>query len=82
MTPKIYLDIDGVLLAQRHKKAADGSVELIDFIVNKFDCYWLTTHCRDGHTDGLIKMLSEYYSDDVIKKISMIKPTDWDALKT
>ena len=79
---KLYLDIDGVLLTKHNTQAADGAVELIDFILDNFDCYWLTTHCRDGHADELMKMLSEYFSDVIIQKIAIIKPTIWNTLKT
>lgn len=79
---KLYLDIDGVLLTTKNIKAVDHAEIFIDFILENFDCYWLTTHCRGGNNDNLLKMLSEYFPNNIIKKISKIKPTLWDTLKT
>ena len=41
---KLYVDIDGVLLNYENDGQADHSIELIDYITEEFDCYWLTTH--------------------------------------
>lgn len=79
---RIYLDIDGVLLTAKHKTKAPGSIAFLNFILSKFDCYWLTTHCRDGNAEGLLRMLSQYYPLDSIEKMHKIKPTKWDTLKT
>lgn len=38
---KLYLDIDGILLTKRNPRAADGAIELIDYVLSNFDCYWL-----------------------------------------
>ena len=50
----LYLDIDGVLLNNDPDTRADYSIELIDYITNEFDCYWLTTHYK-GDTTQTIK---------------------------
>ena len=50
--------------------------------MDNFDCYWLITHCRDGHADELLKMLPKYFSDVDIQYMAIIKPTMWNTLKT
>ena len=79
---KLYLDVDGVILTKRHIRPVDNISKLLDYVLSAFDCYWLTTHCRDGNAEGLIKMLSSYYHSAMIAKFRRIKPTTWDALKT
>ena len=79
---KLYLDIDGVLLTNRNLRAADGAIELIDFILSRFDCYWLTTHCREKSSTNALRMLALYFPESVIEKLKQIKPTQWNTLKT
>ena len=79
---KLYLDIDGVLLTTKNTKAADGAIELVDFALSNFECYWLTTHCKDGNSSQVLKLLAQYFSDDVVEKLKKVKPTKWDTLKT
>lgn len=77
----LYIDIDGVLLNYDSDTRADYSIELIDYITNEFDCYWLTTHCK-GETSQTIKYLSDYFPSETIEKLKTIKPTYWENLKT
>lgn len=79
---KIYLDVDGVLLTNKHTQAASYGNEFIDAIVSKYDCFWLTTHCKDGDTSIVLDRLSKYYSADIMKKLQKVKPTIWNTLKT
>lgn len=79
---KLYLNIDGVLLTNRNPRAADGAIELINFILPKFDCYWLTTHCRENSSANTLRMLASYFPESVIEKLKQIKPTQWNTLKT
>ena len=52
----VYLDIDGVLLANEENLAI-GATEFIKYAVEHFDVYWLTTHCMDGTTEHAIEYL-------------------------
>lgn len=79
---KLYLDIDGVILTHKNVKAADGAIELIDYIHSNYDCYWLTTHCHNGNADGALKMLSYFFPAKTIEKLKNIKPVRWNTLKT
>ena len=78
---KLYLDIDGVLLHPKEDKAAEHAAELIEYITSEFDCYWLTTHCK-GDAGPAVQYLSEYFPDRIIEKLTNIKPTYWETLKT
>ena len=81
MKTALYLDIDGVLLNYDSNTRADCSIELIDYITNEFDCYWLTTHCK-GDATPAIEYLSNYFPAETIEKLKTIKPTYWEDLKT
>lgn len=78
---KLYLDIDGVLITSKNQSVPDGIEEFVRFITSNFDCYWLTTHCK-GNTDNCIRYLKPYFSGNVLELLAMIKPTDWNTLKT
>lgn len=60
----------------------EGAIELINYILQSFDCYWLTTHCRDLDTISVIGYLSKFFPHDVVEDLKSIKPVVWDALKT
>lgn len=79
---KLYLDIDGVLLTNKNTRAAAGAIEFVDFALYSFECYWLTTHCKEGNSNKVLSYLSQYYPNDVMDKLKSVKPTNWDTLKT
>lgn len=82
MKKKIYIDIDGVLLDYKTGQPAKHVEELIMFLTSgRYDCYWLTTHCK-GDTAPTLQYLSGHFSDKVMKRLSSIKATDWDTFKT
>lgn len=78
----IYLDIDGVLLANDQNPAKHAS-EFIRYVVKKFpnSTYWLTTHCRQKE-NYTVQLLSRFFPEEIMKYIRQIKPTEWDILKT
>ncbi|MDO1451962.1 hypothetical protein Q0590_37180 [Rhodocytophaga aerolata] len=78
---KLYLDIDGVLLTKRNTKSADSGAEFVEFVTRHFDCYWLTTHCK-GDAQTAVRYLSRYYDRDSLDKLTKVKATDWQTLKT
>ncbi len=78
---KLYIDIDGVLLTAKNTKPADHAVDFIDFITENYYCYWLTTHCK-GDASHAIGYLQPYFGKNTIDKLSAIKSTNWDTLKT
>ncbi len=77
----VYLDIDGVLLANEENLAI-GAVEFIIYAVEHFDVYWLTTHCMDGTTDHAIEYLDRAANEDLRPWLEKLKPVTWSIKKT
>lgn len=78
---KIYLDIDGVLLANDESPALYAE-ELIDYLVNNHDVHWLTTHCK-GDAVHTQQHLSQYFKDQkTLANLGKIRPTNWNTFKT
>ena len=82
MKINIYLDIDGVLLANDWN-AANHANEFLRFVLDKFpdSTYWLTTHCH-GNPNTPIEHVGHLFEPDVVELMKMIKPTTWDLAKT
>lgn len=76
----LYLDIDGVLLTKQGK-VPDYGEEFIEFVVDRFECFWLTTHCR-GSENKAVDYLAQYYPFCTTQLLREVIPTDWDTLKT
>ena len=78
----IYLDIDGVLLANE-KQAAAYADEFLRAVLAKYpdSTYWLTTHCWRGENRTL-DVLKPVLRPETIELIKRVKPTEWDELKT
>lgn len=84
---KVYLDVDGVLLGHRPGGGpdvilADGAADLLRWALAHHDVHWLTTHCRDGNGDGVLRYLSEYADDEFLGLAARVKPSTWRTLKT
>lgn len=78
---KLYLDVDGVLLTAKNTGVPEHAHQFIDFVLENFECFWLTTHCK-GNNNSVLKYLQPYYNDKYIQKLSKVISTNWDALKT
>ena len=78
----VYLDIDGVLLANDLNPANHAS-EFIKHVVTKFPdtTYWLTTHCQ-GDANIPIEHIGHLFSNEIVELMKKIKPTTWDLAKT
>ena len=81
MRPNIYLDIDGVLLANEENLSI-GAVEFIKYAIEHFDAYWLTTHCMDGDPAHAIEYLNRASTEDLRPWLEMFKPVTWSLKKT
>src|SRR5688500_14603200 len=80
---RIYLDVDGVVLGESAGRVvlARHAAEFIDFLLARYDVYWLTTHCC-GDARPVLDYLARYAPADFISRLSPIKPTRFDVLKT
>ncbi|KKS05037.1 hypothetical protein A2W45_01675 [Candidatus Curtissbacteria bacterium RIFCSPHIGHO2_12_41_11] len=76
----IYLDIDGVILANDIQEAKH-SKEFIKYLTDNHNVYWLTTHCK-GDAEYTVNFVSRYFDPETIELLKKIKPTNWDTLKT
>ena len=81
MKPAIYLDIDGVLLANEANLAI-GASEFIKYATDNFDVYWLTTHCMDGSTAHAIDYVQRATDEDLRPYLQKFKPVTWSIAKT
>lgn len=78
----IYLDIDGVLLANE-ENAANHVHEFLQLVTERFpdSTYWLTTHCR-GNAKNAVERLRLVLPAETIELLQAIKPTMWRTAKT
>lgn len=77
----IYLDIDGVLLANENNLAI-GAAEFIKYATGHFDVYWLTTHCMDGTAEHAIDYVNRASDEDLRPWLSQFRPVTWSVKKT
>lgn len=78
----IYLDIDGVLLANE-SYATPHAEEFLRALLTKYPdtVYWLTTHCWRG-VNRTREALAPAFNNEVLELIKQVKPTDWGDAKT
>lgn len=81
MKPVIYLDIDGVLLANEANLAI-GASEFIKYATENFDVYWLTTHCMDGDSAHAVEYVQRASDENLRPYLQKFKPVSWDIAKT
>ena len=77
----IYLDIDGVLLANEENLAI-GATEFIKYAIEHFDVYWLRAHCMHGTTEHAIDYLNRASKEDLRPWLEKFKPVTWSLKKT
>lgn len=77
----IYLDIDGVLLAN-DKFLSVGAEDFIKYIVTRYSTYWLTTHCMDDDPSLAIENVGKLCKPETVEFLKQIKPTSWKVAKT
>lgn len=78
----IYLDIDGVLLAN-DLNPANYANEFLRLVLTKYPdtTYWLTTHCQ-GDKNVPIQHIGHLFESDVVELMKKINPTTWETSKT
>ena len=75
----LYLDVDGVLFDEQGKPALDV-VRFLNYIMEQYDVYWLTTHCKGDPRN--VQAYVNRYLPGVEQYVMKIKPTTWDRHKT
>ena len=78
----IYLDIDGVLLANE-SSAANYADEFLQAILEKYpdSTYWLTTHNWQGENRAK-DVLAPHLKLETVALLDKVKPSEWNNLKT
>ena len=78
----IYLDIDGVLLANE-KSAANYADEFLQAVLAAYpdSTYWLTTHNWRGE-NRTKEVLAPHLRPETVPLLDKIKPTVWNEMKT
>lgn len=78
----IYLDIDGVLLAN-DLTPANHAEEFLQYVLGNFpdSTFWLTTHCN-GDARVPIQHIGHLFSEEATELMRKIKPTSWETAKT
>jgi hypothetical protein len=79
--PSLYIDIDGVLLANE-SNLSEGAAEFIKYIADNFEVYWLTTHCMRGEADWPVEYVNRASDEDLSPWLKKFKPTEWSLKKT
>jgi hypothetical protein len=79
--PNIYLDIDGVILANEENLSI-GAEEFIKYAVENFDVYWLTTHCTQSDAAHAINYVMRAGSESLRPHLEKLIPTSWSDNKT
>jgi hypothetical protein len=91
----LYIDIDGVLLRRTGRKGFNGSTEFeiaigayefMDWCIERFDCFWLTTRSHEGTYVGIEKAFrfaipTTNLPPEVKARIHAIKPAAWTRAK-
>lgn len=77
----IYMDIDGVLLANE-SNLTEGASEFIKYLAENFTVYWLTTHCMHGDGTWAVKYVDRTTEEDLTPWLNKFKPTTWSLKKT
>ena len=80
--PSVYLDIDGVLLAN-DLTPANYAKEFLTTVLQKYPhtTYWLTTHCN-GDASVPVQHIGHLFDDETVELMKKIKPTSWQTAKT
>jgi hypothetical protein len=84
---KLYIDLDGVLIGKNgphdiNNTIAKHAEAFLKYSLKNYDCYWLTTHCKEGDNQQVLHRLTIYADEGILSLASDIKPTSWRTLKT
>jgi len=85
--PKLYIDIDGVMLGKKDPNdyeicLAGGARDFLAYAIWHFDCYWLTTHAKEGDVGPALVALRPFADKVFMEMAKTVKPVTWKTLKT
>lgn len=84
---RLYIDVDAVLLGKSRSDDAEIVLakyarEFLEKCLEKYDCYWLTSHCKEGDNTSVLEYLNPYVNNYEMELLKNIKSVEWDVLKT
>lgn len=79
--PTIYLDVDGVILANE-KHAANYADTFLRYIINNYPVTWLTTHCMDNDPETVMERLQGLLEPDTMELLAEVGGAKWSLWKT
>jgi hypothetical protein len=82
----LYLDIDGVLVGKARPDdvrvgLAKHAGEFLEFCLQHFECFWLSTHCPDGDAAPAVRVFARYADDSVLALVRRVGATSWRRAK-
>jgi len=77
----LYLDIDGTLITKHGCIEANHLYDFLSLVTEKYDCYWLTSHCK-GDASTALEHLKDKVSEESFELLKKIKPTTFGLWKT
>lgn len=81
MKPTVYLDVDGVILANE-AHAADHADAFIEYVVQNYPTVWLTTHCMNNDPGTVLGRLEGLLKPPTLKLLTQVGGAKWDLWKT
>jgi hypothetical protein len=87
---KVFLDIDGVLLGADRDKShraclADHALSFLEFVVSRFDVYWLAPQCRGDAAAAVAHLVRHAKLSDrerLMTLASRVKATNFEDDRT
>jgi ribonucleotide monophosphatase NagD (HAD superfamily) len=79
MRPDVYLDIDGVILAN-DLNPANYAREFLKLVISRYLTFWLTTHCK-GDAKTAVNRLTQVFEPEMIPLLEIVSSiyNRWDA---
>lgn len=77
----IYLDIDGVILANE-LHAANHANDFLRHIIKNYPVTWLTTHVMNNDPETAVERLRGLLEPDVVELLPQIRGAKWSLWKT
>ena len=81
MKPNIYLDIDGVILANENN-TANYADEFITYLVNNYPVIWATTHCMQSDAHTAVNRIAHLFKPEAVELLKKIRASQWSVAKT
>lgn len=79
--PTIYLDIDGVILANENY-AANYADDFLQYVIGNYPVTWLTTHCMQNDPETAVARLQNHLKSETLALLNHVQGASWSVWKT